>query len=112
MTKAEAVELALQQNFDIQIANNNVEIAENNAGILNSGYLPSLNAQAGSDFSTQDRLAEVEGRDPIDQNNLDSENYRANLNLNYTLFDGLGRLYTYKRLQEEYDLSELQAVKL
>ena len=109
LTKAEAVELALQQNFDIQIANNNVDIAENNAGILNSGYLPSLNAQAGSDFSRQDRLAEVEGRDPINQNDLDSENYRANLNLNYTLFDGLGRLYTYKRLQEEYDLSELQA---
>ena len=109
LTKAQAVKLVLKQNFDIQIANNNVEIAENNAGILNSGYLPSLNAQAGSDFSRQDRLAEIEGRDPIDQNNLDSENYRANLNLNYTLFDGLGRLYTYKRLQEEYDLSELQA---
>ena len=109
LTKAEAVELALQQNFDIQVADNNVEIAENNAGILNSGYLPSLNAQAGTDFSTQDRLAEVDGREDIDQNNLDSENYRASLNLNYTLFDGLGRLYTYKRLQEEFDLSELQA---
>lgn len=109
LTKDEAVKLTLQKNYGIQIANNTVEIAENNAGILNSGYLPSLNAQAGSNFSRQDRLAEVEGRDPIDQNDLDSENYNASLNLNYTLFDGLGRLYTYKRLQEEYKLTELQA---
>jgi len=109
LTKSEAVELTLEQNFGIQIAKNNVDIAENNAGILNSGYLPSLNAVAGSNFSTQDRLAEVNGQEPLDQNNLDSESYNAGVNLNYTLFDGLGRLYNYKRLQEEYDLSELQA---
>jgi len=29
--------------------------------------------------------------------------------LNYTLFDGLGRKYNYKQLQETYNLSELQA---
>ena len=109
LTKAQAVELALKQNFDIQIANNNVDIAENNASILNSGYLPSLNAQAGSNLSTLDRLTEVIDSLPLKQNNLDSESYNASLNLNYTLFDGLGRLYTYKRLQEEFDLSELQA---
>ena len=31
------------------------------------------------------------------------------LHLNYVLFDGLGRYYDYKRLKEEYKLSELQA---
>lgn len=29
--------------------------------------------------------------------------------MNYTLFDGLGRLYNYKRLKEQYQLSQLQA---
>jgi outer membrane protein TolC len=109
LTKAEAVEQVLQQNFGIKIAENNVEIAENNAGILNSGYLPSLNAQAGANYDIIDRLAEVEGNDPLNQNDLESESYNASLNLNYTLFDGLGRLYNYKRLKEQYDLSELQA---
>ena len=33
----------------------------------------------------------------------------ASINLNYTLFDGLGRYYDYKRLKETYKLSELQA---
>lgn len=109
LTKAEAVEIALKQNFDIQIAKNNVEIAENNAGILNSGYLPSLNAQAGANYDIIDRLAEVEGQDPLDQRDLESESYNANLNLNYTLFDGLGRLYNFKRLKEQFNLTELQA---
>ncbi|RRO16444.1 TolC family protein [Flavobacteriaceae bacterium 14752] len=109
LTKSEAVELTLQENFGIQIAKNNVDIAENNAGILNSGYLPSLSAVAGSNFSRQDRLAEINGQEPLDQKDLDSENYNASLNLNYTLFDGLGRKYNYKRLKEQYNLSELQA---
>jgi outer membrane protein TolC len=109
LTKAEAVEMALQQNFGIQIAKNNVEIAENNSGILNSGYLPTLNAQAGANYDIIDRLAEIEGQYPLNQNDLESESYSAGLNLNYTLFDGLGRLYNYKRLKEQYNLSELQA---
>ncbi len=109
LTKAEVVELALQNNFGIQIAKNNVEIAENNAGILNSGYLPSLNAQAGANFDIVDRFTEIEGEPNLDQRDLESENYSAALNFNYTLFDGLGRLYNYKRLKEQYNLSELQA---
>jgi len=109
LTKAEAVEIALEQNFGIQIAKNNVEIAENNKGILNSGYLPTLNAQAGANYDIIDRLAEVEGQDPLDQRDLESESYNASLNLNYTLFDGLGRLYNFKRLKEQYNLTELQA---
>lgn len=109
LTKAEAVEIALEQNFDIKIAKNNLEIAENNAGILNSGYLPSLNAQAGSNFDVVDRFTEIEGQSNLDQPDLESENYNASLNLNYTLFDGLGRLYNFKRLKEQYNLTELQA---
>lgn len=109
LTKAEAVEIALEQNFDIKIAKNNLEIAENNAGILNSGYLPSLNAQAGTNFDVVDRFTEIEGQSNLDQPDLESENYNASLNLNYTLFDGLGRLYNFKRLKEQYNLTELQA---
>jgi len=39
----------------------------------------------------------------------EAQRYSARLTANYTLFDGLGRLYDYKRLKEEYKLSELQA---
>ena len=39
----------------------------------------------------------------------ESERFNASVSLNYTLFDGLGRYYNYKRLKEQYNLTELQA---
>ncbi|MFO7744254.1 MAG: TolC family protein [Psychroflexus sp.] len=108
LDKNQAIELVLSKNFDIEVSENNLEIADNNQGILNSGYLPTLSTSFGYDFSLQDRLAEVEGREPIDQNDLETRSYRASLDLNYTVFDGLGRLYNYKSLKEQYDLSELE----
>ncbi|MDP2058991.1 MAG: TolC family protein, partial [Flavobacteriaceae bacterium] len=41
--------------------------------------------------------------------NAESRRYNANGTINYTLFDGLGRMYNYKRLKESHQLSELQA---
>jgi len=103
-----AIDLVLRKNFDIEVSQNNLEVADNNQGILNSGYLPILSTSFGYDFSLQDRLAEVEEREPIDQTDLETQSYRASLDLNYTIFDGLGRLYNYKSLKEQYNLSELE----
>ena len=47
----EAISLALENNYGIKIANNNVEFAENNKDILNSGYLPTLTGNAGATFN-------------------------------------------------------------
>ncbi|WP_127845186.1 TolC family protein [Psychroflexus aestuariivivens] len=107
--KDEAAALVLENNFEIQISENNVNIADNNQSILNSGYLPTLSTNLGFDYSMDDRLAEVEGQEPRDQNDLETRAYAADLNLNYTIFDGLGRLYNYRSLKEQYNLSQLQA---
>lgn len=108
LNKTQAIDLVLKNNFDIEVSENNLEIADNNQGILNSGYLPVLSSSLGYNFSLQDRLAEVDGRDPVDQNDLETRSYRASLDLNYTVFDGLGRWYNYKSLKEQYNLSELE----
>ena len=109
LSKKEAIEQTLENNFGIEVAENNTEIAENNASILNSGYLPSLTGNAFTNYSLNDRLTEVNGEEPRDQNNLENTGYGASIDLNYTLFDGLGRLYNYRQLKEQYDLSELEA---
>lgn len=109
LTKAEAINHVLDNNYGIKIAENNVEISENNTSILNSGYLPTLSTNFGFDFSLQDRLAEVEGQDPIDQTDLETRRYNSSLDLNYTLFDGLGRRYNFKQLKLQYNLSKLEA---
>ena len=40
ITPNEAISLALENNYGIKLANNEIELAKNNASILNSGYLP------------------------------------------------------------------------
>ncbi|SFN53627.1 TolC family protein [Salegentibacter flavus] len=109
ITKEEAIARALENNFGIKIARNQVEIAENNQGILNSGYLPRLRGQAGAGYDLNDRLTEPEDRENVDQKGIESNRYNASINVDYTLFDGLGRLYNYKSLKEQYDLSQLEA---
>ena len=51
LTKEEAVNLALENNYGILIAKNNVKIAENNASIFNSGFLPKVTANAGVNYN-------------------------------------------------------------
>ncbi len=116
ITKEEALELVLENNFGIQVSKNTTEILKNNSSILNSGYLPSVAISSGGNYIGSDtEIAFPEQFD--DQGNpipnrvfedQETQRYNAGVNLNYTLFDGLGRRYTYKRLKEEYALSELQ----
>jgi outer membrane protein TolC len=115
LSKEVAVQQMLVNNFGIQLANNQTEIAANNQGILNSGYLPTISGLAGGSYnnsdSTTDFNADSEGavRPSNVINDAETRRYNASINLEYTLFDGLGRMYTYKRLKEEYNLSKLAA---
>ncbi len=109
LTKETAISEVLESNFGVVIAKNNVSIAENNKGILNSGFLPSLTGNAGANYSVEDQEVTLRDGTVNAVDGAETERYNASLNLNYTLFDGLGRWYNYKRLKEEYQLSELQA---
>jgi outer membrane protein TolC len=117
LTKEEAINKALDSNFGILVARNDVDIADNNQNILNSGYLPVLSGTAGANYNRDDSTIEFPGqvdedgnpRPDLELNQAESQRYNAGVNLDYTLFDGMGRWYNYKILKEQYNLSELQA---
>jgi outer membrane protein TolC len=117
LSKEEAIAMALDSNFGIQVAQNEVAIADNNQNILNSGFLPSLSGTAGANYNRDDSTIEFPGqtdedgnpRPDVEINKAESQRYNAGLNLDYTLFDGMGRWYNYRILKEQYNLSELQA---
>jgi outer membrane protein TolC len=109
LTTEKAMALALEHNYGIKIAKNTVEAAQNNKGLLNSGYLPSLTGNAGASIDRQDAEGQLANGDVRTAEGAETRRYNASINLNYTLFDGLGRLYNYKRLKEQYQLSELEA---
>jgi outer membrane protein TolC len=111
LTRDEAMKLALQHNYDIQVAQKNIESAQNNASIYNSGYLPSANASGAAQITyNAGENNTIQG----DQTFVASEayNYNASVGLNYVIFNGLGRMYNYKQLKEQHNLTELQAKQI
>ncbi len=109
VTPTEAVKLALEHNYGIKLIENTVKEAETNAEILNSGYLPTLTANGGVVFNRDNIEADFSNGESTSLDGAESSRYNASVDLNYTLFDGLGRHYNYKRLKEQHKLSELQA---
>ena len=106
---SDAVSLALENNYSIKLANNQKKSAKNNASILNSGYLPTITGNAGATHNIDNTEAVFSNGNVTNLTGAESSRYNASVNLNYTLFDGLGRSYNYKQLKERYQLSELQA---
>lgn len=109
VTPTEAVKLALEHNYGIKLIENTVKEAGTNAEILNSGYLPTLTANGGVVFNRDNIEADFSNGESTSLDGAESSRYNASVDLNYTLFDGLGRHYNYKRLKEQHKLSELQA---
>lgn len=117
LSKEAAVSIALENNFGIRVARNQVDIAGNNKSVLNSGYLPTVTANAGANYNRDDSNIEFPGqltdggsaRADVEIYKAEAQRYNSSVRVDYTLFDGLGRYYNYKSLKEEYALSELQA---
>lgn len=108
LEKIGAVEIALENNFDIKMSNNDLEAAKNSSSIYNSGYLPSVFASGGTDY--QKNESEIEFQDGSVQDDIENttNTYTANVGVDYLLFDGFGRKYNFRRLQEQYNISEIR----
>lgn len=109
LTKKEALQIALENNYGVKIANNNVEVAKNNSSIYNSGYLPVISSSAGANYDNSNQEIERQDGTITIVNGAETKTFNASIGLNYTIFDGLGRTYNYKQLKETYNLTELQA---
>ena len=111
LTRDEAVKLALEYNYDIQVAQKNIESAKNNKSIYNTGFLPTASATGGAQITYNAGENEtVQGTQSFDA--AEAYNYNASVGVNYVIFNGLGRMYNYKQLKEQHDLTELQAKQI
>ena len=108
LEKRGAVDIALENNYDIKVSNNDLEAAKNSSSIYNSGYLPSVFASGGADYQSNE--SEIEFQDGSVQDDIENttNSYTANVGIDYLLFDGFGRKYNYRKLQEQYNISEIR----
>ena len=109
LTKNEALEITLENNFGVKIANNNLAIAKNNKSIYNTGFLPTAAITSGANYRRDNQTISRQDGSSTSVNGAVTKSYNASMGLNYTLFDGLGRKYNYQQLKETYNLTELQA---
>ncbi len=108
LEKQGAVDIALENNYDILVSNNDLEAAKNSSSIYNSGYLPSVFANGGADYQSNE--SEIEFQDGSVQDDIENttNTYNASVGVDYLIFDGFGRKYNYRKLQEQYNISEIR----
>lgn len=103
----QVVNRVLSQNFGIQIAKIDTEIAknENNAGA--AGYLPTLDVQATQDLALSSARQVYLTGDVNEADNAKNTAFSAGVMLNWTFFDGFKMFATDKKLDELERYSEL-----
>lgn len=104
----QAMGLALENNFAIQIAEKRAEIANNNAVIGEAGMLPEVNLSADQSWSVQDFNQQFISGDEVIRSGANSNNTVALAQLNWTLFDGFRMFTSLDRLEALAELGDLQ----
>ncbi|WP_299758647.1 TolC family protein [uncultured Pontibacter sp.] len=95
----QAIRIGLQNNYDIQIANRQEAISENNVTLGNAGFLPNIDGRANRTFSENNSRQEFStGPDRV-RTGASSNNLGYGVNLNWVIFDGLGMFINLERLK-------------
>lgn len=108
LTLENAVKIALENNYEIKIADNNLKIDKTNVAIGNAGMLPSISAVATDNNSIQNT-----SQTRLDGNTVELENAKNNslsygVALDWTIFDGMKMFAKYEQLKELQKMSDAQ----
>lgn len=105
----EVVQMALDHNHQLKASGFARDIAENNADPGMAGLYPRLSISGNLGYANNDtRLEFAQANvDPVEVSGAQSLSYGAGIGLTYRLFDGLGNVYTLKRLQSEAEVGEI-----
>ncbi len=100
LTLEDAVNIGLKNNFAIQLSKNELQISQENNTYGNSDMLPSINLNAGTDFSFKNNYYEYSNDSTSSSAKVSVKNYNLGLALNWTLFDGFKMFTTKQKLEE------------
>lgn len=109
LTLKDAISIALKNNYNIKLSQNNSAIAKNNVTIGNAGFLPTLAGTLTDNNNVQDvRQTNSTGVD-INTNNVHSSTLNYGANLNWTVFNGFSMFANYDQLKKLNELGEVRA---
>lgn len=105
----DAIGIALNNNYDIKLVNNDIQVARNNVNLGNAGMLPRVDGSFSDGGSKQNitRTQSNGNQQTLDGVRNTSMNYGASLG--WTIFDGLQMFTNYEKLKELQKLGEVNA---
>jgi outer membrane protein TolC len=108
LTVEEAVKIALENNFQIRIASNELEIDKAGVNIGNAGMLPKVGATLNNNNSIQNSSQTRADGNLIELDNAKNNSLNYGVVLDWTLFDGFRMFARYDQLKELEKLGEAQ----
>jgi len=108
LTLKDAIDIALDQNFNIRIAKVALDQAKANNTIGNAGMLPTISAIGTLNKSLTDARIELATGDVQNRHNAQSQTVGGAVQLNWTLFDGLSMFVAKDRLNELEQIGRIQ----
>ena len=103
----QAIELTLQNNYDIQLRSNQVSVAKNNVSLANAGIMPLITGNFTNNNSVQNSEQTLANGTQQQQDNAKNANTNIGINLNWRIFDGFAMFANYNRLQKLQASGEL-----
>ncbi|HEU4789513.1 MAG TPA: TolC family protein, partial [Flavobacterium sp.] len=108
LTLENAVKIALENNYEIKIADNNLKIDKTNVAIGNAGMLPSITAAATDNNSILNTSQTRSDGTTVELKNAKNNNLNYGVALDWTIFDGMKMFAKYDQLKELQNMSEAQ----
>ena len=108
LTVEDAVKVALEKNYQIRLAQNNLDIDEVSVAIGNAGMLPQLTASITDNNSIQNSKQTRSDGSVVENSNAKNNSLNYGVDLNWTVFDGFRMFANYDQLKENKQLGEAE----
>ena len=108
LTVEEAVSIALENNFEIRLAKNELKIDQNGVSLGYAGILPTVQGSITNNNSIQDISQVRSDGTKLELDNGKNNSLKYGVNLDWTIFDGFGMFARYDQLKELENLGEAQ----
>lgn len=106
LTIDQALKIALENNYDVKIAQSDKAISSNNNSAGNAGMLPSIDLSGSYSRSVNSINQKYSNGTEINRDNAGSSALGADAGLTWTIFDGMKMFHTKNRLEELYNISD------
>lgn len=111
LTAKDAVQIALENNFDIKLSQNDLRVAKENLTYGNAGMLPNVTGNFTQNNSVMNSSQVQANGDKRSLSNAKNNNMSYGVSIGWTIFDGFAMFSRYEQLKELQKQGEFELKK-